>query len=78
MGVDFMTVLAFLVVGIFAIFCIFPLIGKTMRFLVDQNTESNIYRANLMNGMALLIFLAGLVGLIYCVGLVVGILLTIV
>lgn len=75
MGLSVFTVFACLVVGLFSIFWIFPLIGKAMRFIVDKNTEKNEYRANLMNGFTMIIFLAGLTFLVYCVGIVLGIVL---
>ena len=65
----FITVLAFLIVGLFTIFWVFPIIGKAMRFLVD-NAETNEYRGNLLNGFAMIIFLLGLIFMFYCIGIV--------
>jgi len=70
MEFSFITVLAFLIVGLFTIFWVFPIIGKAMRFLVNTNTETNEYRANLFNGFAMTIFLLGLIFLFYCIGIV--------
>lgn len=70
MEATFITVLACLIVGFFTIFWVFPVIGKAMRFLVDMNVETNEYRANLLNGFAMTIFLLGLIFLFYCIGIV--------
>ena len=70
MEASFITVLACLIVGFFTIFWVFPVIGKAMRFLVNMNVETNEYRANLLNGFAMTIFLLGLIFLFYCIGIV--------
>jgi hypothetical protein len=61
---------SFLVLFLFTVFFIFPFIGEAMKFIINHNTETNEYRANLLNGFVIILFLCGILTVLYSIGFI--------
>lgn len=75
MAISVLNIFAMMVLFLLCIFFVLPLIGKFMRFVVNNNSEENEYRANLLNAFAVLLFICGILILFYCVGVALSVIL---